>query len=108
MSSEDKAYTFILPVLFLEYLAISITKSLLPGMIIEFFGEWSYAVVGLLETVKGVLAFFACPIIGKVSDRIGRKYCILGETLLIVFIFQVSLFFTATVAGGFCSNDIST
>lgn len=38
-----------------------------------------------METIKGVLAFISCPAFGRLSDRIGRKYCLLvtvtGTTL---------------------------
>ena len=82
---SDHKFSLVLPVLFYEYLAISITKSLLPRMIVEYYGDWSYLVVGMIETAKGCLAFLSCPIFGRLSDRIGRKYCLLvtviGTTL---------------------------
>jgi len=70
-------YTKILPVLFLEYLAISLTKTLIPKLIVDKFEGYSYFVVGVSETVKGLLAFVSCPIFGKLSDQVGRKLCIL-------------------------------
>lgn len=70
-------FTLVLPVLFYEYLALSIAKSVLPFMIISAFGDWSYFVVGLIETGKGILSFLACPFFGKLSDEIGRKRCLL-------------------------------
>lgn len=75
--SETGKFSLVLPVLFYEYLAISITRSILPGMLVASFGKWTYAMVGIVETVKGLLAFFACPLFGKISDKIGRKYCLL-------------------------------
>eukprot|EP01039_Chlorochromonas_danica_P008495 gene8493-9363_t len=75
----------VLPVLFLEYLSLALGKTLLPSFILQAFGSYSYLMVGLCETMKGILAFLACPIIGRISDRIGRKYCLLiammGTTL---------------------------
>jgi MFS transporter, DHA1 family, tetracycline resistance protein len=76
--SENHQFSLVLPVLFYEYLAISVTKSILPGMFVVAFGKWSYTIVGIVETVKGLLAFLACPLFGKLSDKIGRKYCLLA------------------------------
>lgn len=76
MDSQRK-FSKVLPVLFYEYLALSIPKSILPGMLVSTFGVYSYFMVGIMETVKGLLAFFACPLFGKLSDSIGRKYCLL-------------------------------
>lgn len=70
-------YTKILPVLFLEYLTISLARTLFPGMINDEFGVYSYTAVGLMETVKGLLAFISSPLFGKISDKIGRKFCLL-------------------------------
>lgn len=70
-------FSKVLPVLFYEYLALSIPKAILPGMLVNTFGVYTYFMVGVMETVKGLLAFFACPLFGKLSDIIGRKYCLL-------------------------------
>mmetsp|Transcript_13291 Transcript_13291/g.19867 ORF Transcript_13291/g.19867 Transcript_13291/m.19867 type:complete len:637 (-) Transcript_13291:232-2142(-) len=70
-------YVMILPVLFVEFLSIAFTKSLLPGRLNEFFGDRVYVVMGVAETVKGALAFGACPLFGKISDVLGRRPCLL-------------------------------
>jgi MFS transporter, DHA1 family, tetracycline resistance protein len=67
-------YTRILPVLFLEFVILSMTKSLLPGMMLDTFGSYSYLAIGVMETLKGVLAFMSIPVIGKLSDKIGKSY----------------------------------
>ena len=74
---------YVLPVLFLEFLAIAVTKSLVPELIVRFYGDRVYLVIGVVEQVKGVLAFFACPLFGKVSDVVGRKKCLFN--LIIIF-----------------------
>lgn len=61
----------ILPVLFLEYLAVSLVRSLIPSMIVDSFGKYSYLAVGIMETLKGLLAFVSSPLFGKLSDKIG-------------------------------------
>ena len=73
----SRSYTPILIVLFLEYLAISLTKSIVPKLLVDTYGSHTYMVFGVTETVKGILAFLNGPAIGKLSDRIGRKPCVL-------------------------------
>jgi MFS transporter, DHA1 family, tetracycline resistance protein len=70
------SYLRILPVLLLEYLSISLARTILPKLLIDEFQNYSYIVIGLAEAIKGLLAFWACPAIGKLSDIIGRKPCI--------------------------------
>jgi MFS transporter, DHA1 family, tetracycline resistance protein len=107
-------YTKILPVLFLEYLSLSLVRSLVPSMIVDSFGGYSYFAVGVMETLKGLLSFVSSPLFGKLSDRIGRKYCllvtVLGTTLPVLFLafsnnmvlysvaLSISGFFSATFA----------
>ena len=83
--AKEISYLLVLPALFLEFLAIAFTKSLLPGKLNVFFGERVYWVMGVAETVKGALAFGACPLFGRVSDVLGRCNCLLvtviGTTL---------------------------
>lgn len=77
--NEDKHYSLILPVLFYEYLALSLARSLIPSMMVDTFGLYTYLVVGIMEAVRGSLAFIACPLFGKLSDRIGRKFCLMAS-----------------------------
>ncbi len=67
------SYTVILPVLFLEYLAISIARTLFPVMIVNTFGSRSYLAMGIMETLKGLLAFVSSPLFGRLSDIIGKQ-----------------------------------
>ena len=104
------SFAVVLPVLFYEYLALSITKSLIPRMIVDYFGHRSYVAVGLIETCKGVLAFVACPVFGRLSDRVGRKYCLLvtvvGTTLpvcLMAFTNNMVLYAVMCSISGFFS-----
>ena len=72
MASRALDYSRILPVLFLEYLVVSLVRSLVPSMIVESFGGYSYFAVGIMETMKGLLAFVSSPLFGKLSDKIGN------------------------------------
>mmetsp|Transcript_7387 Transcript_7387/g.16192 ORF Transcript_7387/g.16192 Transcript_7387/m.16192 type:complete len:483 (+) Transcript_7387:115-1563(+) len=97
-------YTVILPVLFLEYLSVSIAKSLIPTMIVDSFGSYSYLAVGCMETVKGLLAFVSSPLFGKLSDIIGRKYCLLatviGTTLpVFMMVFTTNMYVYGAMLG---------
>lgn len=78
-------FLYVLPVLFYEFLALAVTRSVLPRLFVDYFGDYVYHVIGIVETVKGVLAFVSCPLFGKLSDKVGRKRCLLitiiGTTL---------------------------
>ena len=83
-------YSRILPVLFLEYLVVSLARSLVPSMIVESFGAYSYLAVGIMETMKGLLAFVSSPLFGKLSDIIGENYLMfLSVKLCINYIFYL-------------------
>eukprot|EP00639_Heterosigma_akashiwo_P025031 CAMPEP_0194697574 /NCGR_PEP_ID=MMETSP0295-20121207/23513_1 /TAXON_ID=39354 /ORGANISM="Heterosigma akashiwo, Strain CCMP2393" /LENGTH=452 /DNA_ID=CAMNT_0039590283 /DNA_START=12 /DNA_END=1370 /DNA_ORIENTATION=- len=73
---EGSKYLHVLPVLFYEFLALSLIKSLVPEMMNAYFGDWTYHIIGMSEAVKGILAFTSCSVFGKLSDRIGRKKCL--------------------------------
>eukprot|EP00804_Cyclotella_cryptica_P002731 CCRYP_009632-RA/>CCRYP_009632-RA protein AED:0.40 eAED:0.41 QI:0/0/0/1/0/0.5/2/0/535 len=67
----------VLPVLLLEFLALALTRAVLPSLLLQRYGSDTYVVMGMAECLRGVLAFFACPIFGKLSDVWGRKVCLL-------------------------------
>lgn len=113
-SKSKKDFSKILPVLFLEYLTISLGRTLFPKYLVKNFGSYSYLVLGLSETVKGLLAFVSSPLFGKLSDMIGRKFCLLitvigsslpicimafnDDILLYIVMSSLSGFFSATFA----------
>lgn len=67
----------VLPVLLLEFLALALTRAVLPSLLLKRYGSRTYIVMGLAECVRGILAFFACPLFGKLSDNFGRRPCLL-------------------------------
>lgn len=67
----------VLPVLLLEFLALALTRAVLPSLLLKRYGSRTYIVMGAAECVRGMLAFFACPLFGKLSDVWGRRPCLL-------------------------------
>ncbi|GMH56203.1 hypothetical protein TL16_g10252, partial [Triparma laevis f. inornata] len=67
------SFLSILPVLFLEFLSISLTRSILPPLLTTTFPQSIYLIMGLAEAIKGILSFTFGPSIGSWSDTAGRK-----------------------------------
>jgi len=74
-------HLYVLPVLLLEFLAIALTRAVLPSILIEEYGSNVYVVLGIADCIRGILAFFACPLFGKLSDALGRKICLFVTVL---------------------------
>jgi MFS family permease len=71
------AHHAILPVLLLEFLSLSITRAVLPSLLLSRYKSQTYIIMGCAECIRGILAFFACPFFGRVSDVWGRKRCLM-------------------------------
>ena len=69
-------HLYVLPVLLLEFLALALTRAVIPTLLIETFDDNIYFVMGCAECLRGLLAFIACPMFGKISDIVGRKVCL--------------------------------
>jgi len=67
---------YVLPVLLFEFLALSLTRAVLPMLLLQHYGNATYLVLGCADCIRGLLAFVACPFFGKVSDVIGRRVCL--------------------------------
>lgn len=74
-------HLYVLPVLLLEFLALALTRAVLPSLLLKEYGNRVYMVMGLADFVRGFLAFFTCPIVGKVSDILGRRICLFVTVL---------------------------
>lgn len=74
---QQHHWVYILPVLLLEFLAIALTRAVLPSILLQEYGSRVYLVLGSADCIRGLLAFFACPLFGKLSDLWGRKNCLL-------------------------------
>lgn len=75
--TKTNQHLYILPVLLLEFLAIALTRAVLPSLLLEKYDTNVYLVMGFAECARGLLAFVSCPLFGKLSDLIGRKLCLL-------------------------------
>jgi DHA1 family tetracycline resistance protein-like MFS transporter len=69
-------HLYVLPVLLLEFLALALTRAVLPHLLLDRFQNKVYLVMGVTECVRGLLAFLSCPLFGKLSDVVGRKVCL--------------------------------
>ena len=74
-------HLYVLPVLLLEFLALALTRAILPAILIKQYGNRVYLVLGCADCVRGLLAFVACPFFGKVSDTVGRRVCLFVTVL---------------------------
>ena len=74
-------YLYVLPVLLLEFLAIALTRAVLPALLLDKFGSSVYIIMGICDCVRGFLAFCSCPLFGKISDVVGRRVCLFATVL---------------------------
>lgn len=78
---RGQGYVLVMPVLFLEFLAQGIAIGVLPKLSTDFFGRDAVFITSMFGTGKGLLSFFASPIAGILSDRMGRRRVILGSAV---------------------------
>lgn len=64
----------VLPVLLLEFLALALTRAVLPGLLVQTYGsQHVYIILGVADFVRGSLAFLASPLVGQLSDVVGKR-----------------------------------
>ena len=71
----------VVPILFLEFLVISLPAGVMPIVVNEHFGKRAYFLSGLALTIKGFLAFLTSPALGSLSDVYGRKFIFLATVV---------------------------
>jgi len=112
------AFGFIFASALLNAVSFGITIPILPGLIKEFAGgdtataaEWNM----LFGSVWGVMQFFFGPILGALSDRIGRRPVLLISFLGLAFDFLFLVFapslmwlFVARIVNGMTAASFST
>lgn len=74
-------HLYVLPVLFMEFTALALTRAVLPALLLNEYGAHVYIVMGCADFVRGLLAFIACPMFGKISDVLGRRLCLFVTVL---------------------------
>ena len=74
-------HLYVLPVLLLEFLALALTRAILPSILLQQYGNRVYLVMGCADCIRGLLAFVACPFFGKISDMVGRRVCLFVTVL---------------------------
>eukprot|EP00041_Stephanoeca_diplocostata_P014207 m.255952 g.255952 ORF g.255952 m.255952 type:complete len:245 (-) comp19623_c0_seq29:1243-1977(-) len=72
--SRKPSVNHVTVVIFLEFFTWGLVATILPEAIENYFGEdRMWLVVGLMQGIKGFLAFLMAPMIGALSDIWGRK-----------------------------------
>lgn len=69
-------HLYVLPVLLLEFLALALTRAIIPSLLLQQYGNNVYMVLGAADAVRGILAFGASPLFGRLSDTVGRRPCL--------------------------------
>ena len=83
-SDISKAKWFILvPILFADYFIMTLPRSVLPGLLVDFYGRNDvYYYQSIAEFCRGGLAFLFTPMMGAISDVKGRKPILLLSILV--------------------------
>src|SRR5437588_11946801 len=84
MKTRKAAVAFIFVTVTLDMLAIGLIAPVLPKLILDFLGgdmkvaaDWN----GVFGTVFAAMQFFVSPVLGVLSDRVGRRPVILLSNL---------------------------
>ena len=84
MKTRKAALVFILITVALDMIAIGIIIPVLPTLILNFLGgsaSRAAAWLGIFGTVFALMQFFFMPVLGVISDRVGRRPVILLSNL---------------------------
>lgn len=114
--SSSGNLNFILVSIFIDMLGIGLAVPVLPILIGEFVGSRDLQAhwYGILATVFGLLQFICMPILGAVSDKVGRRPVLLYSMAGMFFNFlatalapTLALLFVGRVIGGMSSASMS-
>ena len=79
--NQNKYHFYILPVLFLEYLAIVSTCVVLQTVLFKSFGNQVYIIMDCMEFACRLSVFMVYLLFGKISDMVGQQWCLLVMVL---------------------------
>lgn len=112
------AFAFVFVTVLLDMLALGAIVPVLPGLIASFYGgdvSWAARVYGLFGTVFALMQFVASPVLGALSDRVGRRPVILLSNLglgldyiLMALAPTVLWLFVGRVISGITAASVST
>jgi len=106
------ALTFILVTVFIDMLGLGLLIPVIPFVVRQF--SESAMTVGLLSMSFALFQFFAAPILGKLSDRHGRRplllYSLFGSAvgyMLFGFAHSLAMLFVARIVDGISGGNVS-
>jgi DHA1 family tetracycline resistance protein-like MFS transporter len=112
------ALTFIFVTVLLDILALGMIIPVLPTMIVDFQGgdtARASEIIGLFATVGAMMQFFFSPVLGALSDRIGRRPVVLLSNfglgldyILMALAPNLGWLFAGRVISGITSASIAT
>ncbi len=116
-AAKKRGFRFVLAVVFLDMLGIGIAVPVLPLLVGEFVtspdeqAHW----FGILAATFGLMQFLCMPLLGALSDKIGRKPVLIFSSagmavnfLLTAWAPTLALLFLGRLVGGACSASMST
>jgi DHA1 family tetracycline resistance protein-like MFS transporter len=117
-SARGGATIFIFVTVLIDMLTFGMIGPVLPKLIAGFVGnDYAHAaeIIGLFATVWAVMQFFCSPLLGMLSDRVGRRPVILISNAVSVVDFAImalapnlSWLFAGRVISGIASANLST
>ncbi len=117
-SARSGATIFIFVTILIDMLTVGMIGPVLPKLIASFVGnDYGYAaeIIGLFATAWALMQFFCSPLLGMISDRIGRRPVILLSNAVTVIDFAIMALapnlwwlFAGRVLSGIATANIAT
>jgi MFS transporter, DHA1 family, tetracycline resistance protein len=116
-TARKRGFRFVLAVVFLDMLGIGIAIPVLPLLVGEYVSTPDEQALwyGVLASVFGLMQFFCMPLLGALSDKIGRRPVLIFSSAGMAVNFlatawapSLAWLFLGRVVGGACSASMST